>query len=961
MKHIEKKKFTKKQKLSLILCAAFAVLLAVCIPVSAVLSNKNEGTSATKQPEIIEGEARQNGLALAYPVVNDKSQIQYISIKNENGEYGFVRFEEDSEFNMYYIDENGEQVVYYPEICEEDMGFEYSDLFRIETSDGYSQYTILDYLCIALQMPYFEERIPLSDNAAERDSQLKIYGLTDDKARTVYFAYYDDMGNIKNHTVKIGEAGIFGTGYYFVIDSRPYVYSSINNYYDYALSSYSNFLKAALVSDGLSEDNGYGPYLTTGYYQWLNEKHDAEGETVVQDSKVIVYTDIITPEISDDPLSDGYQSEGYELLELDLVKYKESDVYRRLVNSIVGKKNGAQTPEIVFSLTFNSNLINFGNKASQTYNYVITAIESIITENGDITESGVTLGNTGDLVKVTYNCTVDGEAVSAHPLHAVIDLSSAGLPVDAVEKIRNTPIGTLEEADHISFSVEYNKDNAYKSSGQYIITEIISIYDSKGNKIDTVSADSIVGYRYQIVLDGVVQSEETFMMDMSVATEGIDAEIKNALLGKSVSRDLSIVFDDQTAYYEYFLDFATYKISKIEYFITSELVSAFRFQNSSERDPYYGESLYENLMEDEHRLYGLNSSACESVVEVLGGLNEDGTSATASGLFGNKVVEVGLTPSVMDKYGLYAHTIYFELPRGIYAYTVDDGSDEDLSDELDDYAYYDTLGFTLYVSEVDPVTNKRYVASDLYNLVTEIDADKFIFIDYDFETFWARRNIILMDIKDIEAMGMEFYMSDLKGNYEFDLIHETIKYETSSNGYTSSFDKITAFVTPSGECTANKLIEFMAAKGYNEGVSLTELYESYYPNDEELKAVYPDSLGTAYFKEAVRMIYLTTYVDVMPEAERAEAMKAENLIMRMSLDIKSSAYTYVYEFYRADDRRVLVSIYQADANGNIATTPVSDFYISTFAFKKIVTNFVGLLNAEKIAPDVGYPDELKAN
>ena len=961
MKHIQKKKFTKKQKLSLILCAVFAVLLAVCIPVSAVLLDKKEEPSVTKQPEIIEGEARQNGLALAYPVVNNKKQIQYISIKNDKGEYGFIKLEEDAEFNMYYIDEMGEQVLYYPQICDEDLGFEYSDLFKIDTSDGYSQYTLLDYLCIALQMPYFEERIPLAEDAEERSSQLKAYGLTEDKARTVYFAYYDDMGNLKNHTVRIGEAGIFGTGFYFIIDERPYVYSSINNYYNYALSSYTSFLKAALVSDGLAEDSGYGPYLTTGYYQWLNEKHNTVGETVPDESKVIVYTDIINPSVKEDSSHDGYHREGYGLVEIDLSKYKKNEAYRRLVNSLAGKQIGSQASEIESTLTFNTRLIDFGEKTTVSYNYVITAIESFVTHGQDVTLAGATLGNSGNLVKVTYTCAADGQPVAPHPMHAVIDISAAAFPTDAAERIRNTPIGALAEGDYIAFSIDYTKDNAIKSSGQYVITEIISIYDKKGNKIDTVATDSVVGYRYKILVDGAVKSEESFMMDMSVATEGMQLQIKEALIGKSVSKNLNIVFDDQTLYYEYFLDFTAYKISRIDYFITGELIAAFKFQNSSDRDPYYGESLYENLMEDEHRLYGLNSASCESVVKMLGGLEQDGNNSEANGLFGDAVVEVGITPSVMEKYGLYAHTVYFELPRGIYAYTPDDGTGEDLSDELDDYGYYDKLGFTLYISEVNPATNKRYVASDLYNIVTEISADKFIFLDFDFETFWARRNIILMDINDIEAVGMEFYMSDLKGAYDFDLIHETIIYETTANGYTSSFNKITAYVKPSADATSTRLAEFMAKKGYKEGVSLTELYENYYPNDPELKEVYPDSLGTAYFKEAIRMIYLTAYVDVMPEAERAEAMKAENLVMRMKLDIKSSAYTYVYEFYRADDRRVLVSIYQQDADGNIATTPVSDFYISTFAFKKIVTNFVGLLNAEKIAPDVGYPDENKAN
>ena len=932
-------------------------MLAVFIPVSAILLNKEEEPAASKQPEIIEGEARQNGLALAYPVVNNKSQIQYISIKNENGEYGFIRLDEGSEFNMYYIDDKGEQVLYYPDICDEDIGFEYSNLFKIDTSDGYSQYTLLDYLCVALQMAYFEERIPLAENAEEKALQLKTYGLTEDKARTVYFAYYDDMGNLKNHTVKIGEAGIFGTGYYFMIDERPYVYSSINNYYNYALSSYSSFLKAALVSEGLAEDSGYGPYLTTGYYQWLNEKFDTVGEIVPEDSKVIIYTDIISPNITEDPSHSGYEKEGYDLVEIDLLKYKTNESYRRLVNSLLGKPVGSFASELESTLTFNLGVIDFGEKTSVTYNYVIVAIEAILTDGEDVTAAGATLGNSGNLVKVTYTATADGESVAPHPVHAVIDLSASGIPADAAQRIRNAPIGALAEEDYISFSVEYTKDNAFTSVGKYVITEIISIRNRKGEKIDTVAADSIVGYKYQVVFDGVVKSEESFMMDLTKATEGVDAEIKNALIGKKVSRNLNISLNEATTYYEYLLGFDTYKVARIDYFVTSKLISAFRFQNSSGRDPYYGESLYENLMEDEHRLYGLNSATCESIVQMLGGLEKDSTTGSANGLYGEAVVEVGITPAVMDKYGLYAHTIYFELPRGIYSYTNEGGDDEDLADELDDYAYYDTLGFTLYISDVNPATNKRYVASDLYNIVTEISADKFVFLDYDFETFWARRNIILMDVNDIEDFGIEFYMSDIKGSFDFDLIHEKITYETSANGYTSSFNKITAFVKPSADATSTRLAELMAKKGYSEGISLTELYENYYPNDPELKEVYPDSLGTAYFKEAIRMIYLTAYVDVMPKADRDEAMKAENLVMRMTLDIKSSAFTYVYEFYRADDRRVLVSIYQVDANGNAATTPVSDFYISTFAFKKIVTNFMGLLNAEKITPDVGYPDE----
>ena len=103
----------------------------------------------------------------------------------------------------------------------------------------------------------------------------------------------------------------------------------------------------------------------------------------------------------------------------------------------------------------------------------------------------------------------------------------------------------------------------------------------------------------------------------------------------------------------------------------------------------------------------------------------------------------------------------------------------------------------------------------------------------------------------------------------------------------------------------------------------------------------------------------------MPEDERVP--KAENLVMRMTLLLEESTknaspYTYVYEFYTCDgyDRRILVNIYQQDSSGNmVGDMRVSDFYISMFAFKKIVANFTGLLNAELLNTDIGYIDDVK--
>ena len=67
-----------------------------------------------------------------------------------------------------------------------------------------------------------------------------------------------------------------------------------------------------------------------------------------------------------------------------------------------------------------------------------------------------------------------------------------------------------------------------------------------------------------------------------------------------------------------------------------------------------------------------------------------------------------------------------------------------------------------------------------------------------------------------------------------------------------------------------------------------------------------------------------------------------------------SAYDYVYEFYRASDRRVAVKLYRQHRDSGEIIDEVSDFYVSTFAFKKIVTAYVSILNKELINSETAY-------
>jgi hypothetical protein len=118
----------------------------------------------------------------------------------------------------------------------------------------------------------------------------------------------------------------------------------------------------------------------------------------------------------------------------------------------------------------------------------------------------------------------------------------------------------------------------------------------------------------------------------------------------------------------------------------------------------------------------------------------------------------------------------------------------------------------------------RYIGSDLYDIVTRVPAADFAFLDYDFETFWARRNIILMDVVHIENFSIEFNMSDFQGEYNFEL--------TQPNA-----DKkdLGVFVTlgnsdAAQSYTETKLLKFLqnpanAAYLYNGGTSLKTFYE----------------------------------------------------------------------------------------------------------------------------------------
>ena len=751
------------------------------------------------------------------------------------------------------------------------------------------------------------------------------------------------------------------------VDDRECVYASYQNQFDYALGDFLSFIKPIIISPGIEEDTVISAYLTTNYYQWKNEMHKIQGERTTSDSRVIAFVDTIVPvdRSIKESVPGGYIRDGYNNIEFDLSKYKNKPEYQRLVNALSGKsiKEDYQS-DIVFSLVGAGETIDFGAAASLNYEYSVTAIEAILTNDGEVSTVGIPIA-AADLVKISYNLKIGGVSASPNTLHAVIDLSDPRIPDEFEAAIRASSVGVLPSP--IKTTLEYTKANAEQQSIKYVITELVTVFNDKGIEIPFVTDNCIVTYRYRFMINGVYEEEEHLAtLNLGTDTSESGAKIKAALKDKAPSReDLAIVVDEYIEYCEYFKDFITYSVSRIEYFVTKNLVSAFRFQNRSERDPFYGESIYENTMTNKYSIYGLNNAVCQKVVNILTGISEDANS-TPTGLTGFETVAVGLTPDVMEEYGLYDYTIYFELPRGIYAVENED------PDMVDDYAWYEVLGFTLYISE-EREDGTRYVASDLYDIVAKIDAESFVFLKYDFVNFFARREMMLTDVAYMEEATFELCFEDLKGVYRMYLNHDDVywgkdglRYEFEADvpdgvGIESVYDEITVVVDPMGECTPNKLIDYVNNYTTTGVVSLSQLYNKTMGDGKHNIFSSYDPIGTSNFKKFLENIYLTGYSGVVSPEDQEKILLESPMLFRMSYKIESSASRYVYEFYRYSEGRVMVRLYQASYDDQTnsysnMTTAVSDFYISNFAFRKIINNFLNLLNVEMIDKEIGYPN-----
>jgi hypothetical protein len=123
---------------------------------------------------------------------------------------------------------------------------------------------------------------------------------------------------------------------------------------------------------------------------------------------------------------------------------------------------------------------------------------------------------------------------------------------------------------------------------------------------------------------------------------------------------------------------------------------------------------------------------------------------------------------------------------------------------------------------------------------------------------------------------------------------------------------------------------------------------------EPMQADILNTVGVANFRSVFELTQLVRFQGTLTEEEKAYASGLEPV---MTLKVKMDSNTtsvYTYDFIRFDDRKVMVRLYETYPDGTKGSESVADFYITTFALKKLVNNYINLLNGVSIDRDIGY-------
>lgn len=931
---MKQKRPVSRRLLACLLFGVLVLLMGAYLLITLLPPAEKPAEQGGLRYEPIEGEDIKSNRVypqVTYEGKNKNATYMDITVEGEDGSFGIFKSERDSTFYMYYFDETGTRRDYLPPLAAFDRNFDYKSLYATDDMGLGTGIPRILYLPVAAGNISFTERIPLTEDT--KDEALEAYGLKDSKNR-VTILYGDTEGKPVKHTVVIGDIVPGNTGYYILVDDRPYVYASATNTLSYLMRPFSYFVNPVLVAPGTvgAQNSQFEGYLALSFEEFVNQVYtkDDGALTVPADASTVLLQ--ATERLAGEDAVSGVYT--YEFM---LRTLSDNAATKRLYNYLVGNTLGATSLRFTQLLEgAASRRVVFDGQETLAYEYTVLRVDALLRDDAEITDGTV---GTDTQLKITYTCKKAGSDETV-TMQGILDLTASGLDADTKARISTLPVGReLSAAEQVAFTYEYTKSNAATKSYDMIIDEIVAIFDNDV-MAPKVTETSVVYCRYHYKRGNEVTAPTLGTLDLGSATGEYRERLLAALLDKSTGDNLDLFVYTYTEMYEIVADYAEYDITEITSYVTEEKVVSFGFQNQEDRDPFYRDTYFSNTLpaSDKHSLYGLNDVSCQAIVRLMAGLGQNSTSA--AGLFGVETVAIGLTAAVKQQYHLYDNRIYVEFPREIKTVTYE-------GKEITEFRWLYSLGFTMYISDVmyDEDTGEPYrnVGSDMYDIVVRITAETFSFIDYSFTDFWARETMFLVDMATLSSIKMEAFFDDFKGSYDF-----TIERIQVLDHLWTRLD-----VIPVGSTYA-PLLEAMQALGIEDGkpVGLNALYDHALGVTD---AVYgKEYAGDGYFKDFLENLFYISYSGTLSEEDQNSFGTEDNLVLRMTVDMNVKSNLYVYEFYRGSERRVMVRQYRTTEAGEPIGEAVEEFYISSFGLKKIVTGVQELISGRPISGDNEY-------
>ncbi len=577
-----------------------------------------------------------------------------------------------------------------------------------------------------------------------------------------------DAENTKR--VYVGNPTIDDTAYYIYLEGRNIVYTVSSAYLAEVVGrDMGYYIAPRLVA---RSESSYANQLTP-MLSIYNGKYQSTTGAVVPDGVTVgILIDQLWT-VDTDTVGTGSVERKYSVFRaLDLTDPALAAELRRV---LMGSKVG----DAVDILLLEPRLTDSG---AQTVTYHITGIEGVYESSGWFNTNQGRVIREGDVVQITYS---DGSVNSQNSfltLTGFLDLSDPSVPRELKDLLIGHSVGerfSLSEGKALTYTYTYDQTHPNMYTMGVSLERIDGVYDMNGNAKDKVDYGTLVTLTYLLKEQGQTVTYTTMTVkiparDVFDTTEGWTAlgyaegeiytmrTLAEAIMGLKVGSHTTNGESDVTVEInypiEFICDFTLYQDAVVEFFTAYEEYLSFGYTN--EKDVYTSTSIYDIVSPADKTLYGLDPDA---VLEVL---------RKFENLMGDQTVAVGLNADTMREYGLYAYKLYFEMPFDCYSKTVNDATA---------YYYKTSLGFTLYISEVQE-DGSRYVGTDLYDIVVKVNDGALLdFVEWNFATDWVQNSLVMVSFSDLRSLvfDLNYAEEDYNGVFGFDIcIDDAYRYAT---------------------------------------------------------------------------------------------------------------------------------------------------------------------------------------